>query len=65
MHPLTEAENEIVQAISDIMEKYNLKMKRYNFGDYYRFQLLSANKYIDMENVLGQLLPIEYGKVTK
>lgn len=65
MHPLTEAEREIVQAISDIMEKYNLKMKRYNFDDYYRFQLLSANKYIDMENVLGQLLPIEYGKVTK
>jgi len=65
---------EIVDAIGEIMDKYNLEMCRshtfFYDQDDERIMLtewnLSANQYhIDIETICEQLLPLDYGKVEK
>ena len=69
-----QVQREIVDAIGEIMGKYNLVMKREHYFLSYaadeRVYLteweLSASQYnIGIENICAQLLPLDYGKVEK
>lgn len=67
MHPLEQAESEMVSAIGEIMDKYNLVLvRRITDGcEEYFFSRLHNELSLDMCDILEQLLPINYGKVSK
>jgi len=69
-----QVQQEIVDAIGEIMDKYNLVMKRNRYllydGDDAQVSItewiLSASQYdIEIETICAQLLPQDYGKVEK